>query len=398
MPVSWKSHARSILTGALLIPASMSVTSAESYISVVLPQGSLANDAVELGPDGKIYCTYCWLANETRQILRTTPEGDMEVFATLDPDDCTLGMAFDGDGNLYAANLAQDEVLRFTPDGTKSTFSADALLDEPADLEFHPSGSGDLYVANHGSGTIVFVRPDGTVETFYDGPLVTAPHCLTFGTDGELYVGNQDASVTRISPDGTATVYAQLPGVGYLDAANGRLFACVLSRHRIYEVLADGSIVTVAGTGAPGFAEGPGDSTPLHSPNGIIVSADAATLYASSGFGNGLFRVDLMDVASSPTPEDKVTGSRLLPVSPNPMSDRVEIRLRASTAETAELSIYDTQGRRVRQLARRELSAGDHSIVWDGADDAGGRLPAGVYQLSLRTDSGTDSRSIVLGR
>ncbi|MCA9757998.1 MAG: T9SS type A sorting domain-containing protein [Candidatus Eisenbacteria bacterium] len=398
MPLSWKSHARSILTGAVLIPASMTVTSAESYISVVLPQGSLANDAVELGPDGKIYCTYCWFGNETRQILRTTPEGDAEVFATLEPDDCTLGMAFDGNGDLYSANLATGEVLRFAPDGTRSTFSTDPLLDQPADLEFHPSGNGDLYVANHGNGAIVFVHPDGSVETFYDGPLVTAPHCLTFGTDGELYVGNQDASVTRISPDGNATLYAQLPGVGYLDAANGRLFACVLSRHRIYEVFADGSIATLAGTGSAGFAEGPGDTTPLHSPNGIIVSADAHTIYASSGFGNGLFRVDLTDAASSPTPEEKTTGSRLLPVSPNPMSERVDIRLHTSTAEIAELSIYDAQGRRVRQLARRELSAGIHSISWDGADDAGGRLPAGVYQLHLRTDSGTDSRSIVLGR
>ena len=55
-------------------------------------------------------------------------------------------------------------------------------------------------------------------------------------------------------------------------------------------------------------------------------------------------------------------------------------RLVASArSETAMLEIYDVSGRRVRHI-RGSMLAG---FIWDGRDDAGWLLPAGVYVQRL---------------
>jgi len=61
------------------------------------------------------------------------------------------------------------------------------------------------------------------------------------------------------------------------------------------------------------------------------------------------------------------------------------IRMRISVAERGpvELDVYDIAGRRVRNLLRTELDAGDRWVDWDGTSDDGERLPTGVYQVKL---------------
>lgn len=68
-------------------------------------------------------------------------------------------------------------------------------------------------------------------------------------------------------------------------------------------------------------------------------------------------------------------------------SRQVRMRISLAAREPVELSVYDIAGRRVRALVRSELEAGDHFVGWDGASDAGARLPAGVYKVRLRAGS-----------
>ena len=44
-----------------------------------------------------------------------------------------------------------------------------------------------------------------------------------------------------------------------------------------------------------------------------------------------------------------------------------------------ELSIWNLRGVRVRALAGGSWAAGRHSLAWDGRDDTGRLLPAGMY-------------------
>ena len=59
------------------------------------------------------------------------------------------------------------------------------------------------------------------------------------------------------------------------------------------------------------------------------------------------------------------------------------------------MNIYDVAGRKVRNLADRVFPAGEHTLEWDGTDDAGGRVARGVYfvRSSVQKDAG---RIIVL--
>ena len=68
-----------------------------------------------------------------------------------------------------------------------------------------------------------------------------------------------------------------------------------------------------------------------------------------------------------------------------------------SVAKTGrvQVSIYDVTGRRIRNLAERVFPAGEHTLQWDGTDDAGGKVARGVYfvRSSVQKDAG---RIIVL--
>jgi hypothetical protein len=69
---------------------------------------------------------------------------------------------------------------------------------------------------------------------------------------------------------------------------------------------------------------------------------------------------------------------------PNPAFGRMRIPVNLGAmgaGRTAELSFHDILGRRVR-VWRLPLDAGD-AIEWDGSDDLGRRLPAGIYTAEL---------------
>ena len=65
---------------------------------------------------------------------------------------------------------------------------------------------------------------------------------------------------------------------------------------------------------------------------------------------------------------------------PNPFNPAVVIPLDLATdAAQMSLTVYDVLGRRVRQLWQGPLGAGSHRFSWDGRDEAGKAVAAGVY-------------------
>ena len=65
---------------------------------------------------------------------------------------------------------------------------------------------------------------------------------------------------------------------------------------------------------------------------------------------------------------------------PNPFNPAVVLPLDLATdAERVSLAVYDVLGRRVRQVWDGPLRAGSHRFVWDGRDEAGRAVAAGVY-------------------
>ena len=56
------------------------------------------------------------------------------------------------------------------------------------------------------------------------------------------------------------------------------------------------------------------------------------------------------------------------------------VRPNKQGVELLDLGIYDANGKAIRFLSKSEkYSKGNHAIVWDGKDETGIRIPAGVY-------------------
>jgi len=82
-------------------------------------------------------------------------------------------------------------------------------------------------------------------------------------------------------------------------------------------------------------------------------------------------------------------------VAPNPARGPATIRFDLPQAGPVRLSVFNAAGRLVRRLESGVRPAGSHVAVWDGYDDRGAPLPAGIYFAALDTPGGATSSKIV---
>jgi flagellar hook assembly protein FlgD len=87
---------------------------------------------------------------------------------------------------------------------------------------------------------------------------------------------------------------------------------------------------------------------------------------------------------------------RFLPNVPNPFNPATILQLDVPAAAGVVVEIYDARGRRVRRLHAGVLAAQRHAFVWDGCDDQGRGLPAGVYWSRAATADLVTSRKLTL--
>jgi PKD repeat protein len=81
---------------------------------------------------------------------------------------------------------------------------------------------------------------------------------------------------------------------------------------------------------------------------------------------------------------------------PNPFNPSTQIRFSLAHAGHVSLKLYDAAGRCVRTLVDDTRSAEEHTVTWDGRDDAGAGVAAGVYLYKLQTDDDSQTRRMVL--
>jgi DNA-binding beta-propeller fold protein YncE len=153
--------------------------------------------------------------NEASVIYRFAPDGTQSTFGDVPGQG--YGLAFDSEGNLYAADFGDQTVYLFTPAGTRTVFIGPSAFDPdqgPAGLAF--DRFDNLFVSteiagNPGGGdTILTFAPDGTGSTFASG--LNEPRGLAFDRAGNLFVAEIPAATTgnilKFAPDGTYTVFA----------------------------------------------------------------------------------------------------------------------------------------------------------------------------------------------
>ena len=99
-----------------------------------------------------------------------------------------------------------------------------------------------------------------------------------------------------------------------------------------------------------------------------------------------------VDVAVLAPELPKVT--MLNPAMPNPFRHMVALGFSLSHGGPAELSIYSVDGRRARTLVSGTQEAGNHRYTWDGLDDSGHPMAAGVFYVHFVAGSVKSTRVI----
>lgn len=110
--------------------------------------------------------------------------------------------------------------------------------------------------------------------------------------------------------------------------------------------------------------------------------------------GCGVVAVDAGDSPGSRS------GASITAIVPNPSTghSRIEYSFKDGAAAPIKLEVYDAGGRLVRHLAAGSRGGALGTCTWDGCDDRGLAVPAGVYQFRLRTPARESTGRLVIVR
>jgi sugar lactone lactonase YvrE len=105
---------------------------------------------------------------------------------------------------------------------------------------------------------------------------------------------------------------------------------------------------------------------------------DLASTHVASGVDTSLALVGVGGVAGA------TARGLSLRATPNPFGSVTTLAFRIAHATRVEVDVHDVTGRRVRRVTSARLEAGDRQVIWDGRDDAGAAVAAGVYLARVR--------------
>jgi hypothetical protein len=112
---------------------------------------------------------------------------------------------------------------------------------------------------------------------------------------------------------------------------------------------------------------------------------------------DGWYVDDVHVFADQPTGVDDAAVSEVsLGNFPNPFRPTTSVKYSIPNTADVELSIYDVSGRLVRALVSNPShAAGRYSVPWDGRDNAGRPVAAGVYFARLTVDNDSSASKMV---
>ncbi len=83
---------------------------------------------------------------------------------------------------------------------------------------------------------------------------------------------------------------------------------------------------------------------------------------------------------------------------PNPSGGGVRFAIRLESRAETRVAVHDLTGRRIRRIADESFAAGSHTLAWDGRDESGAAVAAGVYLLRVENAAGHDVRKVTIVR
>jgi len=288
-----------------------------------------------------------------RRIVRLHDGGNALTWSGEVRHDADVLTSLDADrwGNVYAAAPRQGAVHKFSA-SLEPLATVREGLDRPRG--FHVPFAN---VNDHRTGTVARVgQPTGVTVAEWSASSGIAKWNLGVEVSG-LEVVAQDGPAARFLLGDRATVTIEI-----IDLTSARRVA-----RRVTEPLNPGMHVVALFPDAIPDVPATAD---------LMVKITAVSSYAGGQSHVAQTRFRLNGAGPGALPARAV----LFGSSPNPAAPttRISFLLPATPGGRVALSVHDAQGRRVRTL-RGDFAAGLNEVMWDGTDDRGRALQAGVY-------------------
>lgn len=146
------------------------------------------------GPDGRLYASDA-IVNSVFIFRNLLPEGELKSLAK------PLGIAVDGQGNIYVGNDDWRNVEVYDPSGVKQREIGAGEIRMPNDLAF--DRDGNLYVADSRADAVKVFDPGGALLRTVGGDRLLFPVALAIGYRGssgagEIYVADKGHAAIQV--------------------------------------------------------------------------------------------------------------------------------------------------------------------------------------------------------
>ncbi len=129
----------------------------------------------------------------------------------------------------------------------------------------------------------------------------------------------------------------------------------------------------------------------------VLPVGSEVEIQITGSVGDGDFLgYDYIRVIEPPDSKDSQEPTIVFESNPNPFTNETEVRLSVPDDRPVNVGIYNVAGQRVRLLTPEITEAGRAVLSWDGTDDHGRRLPAGIYFLRVETHRVASSHKIIM--
>jgi len=143
-------------------------------------------------------------------------------------------------------------------------------------------------------------------------------------------------------------------------------------------------------------------------PHNVVISPDWVVRYTYFGYEKSA----LIQTIETWLPQTSVKGGEpsagpkeftLSAAYPNPFvpgesASEVQVYLRVPGSKKVEVAVFDLRGRMVRTLFRGPVHSGGMTLAWNGKDQNGNLVPAGVYVIRAVASGTVRAKRVVIFR
>lgn len=268
------------------------------------------------------------------------------------------GIAVDGVGNAFVTGYTRSANFPVTSGAYDTSFNGGT--NDPFVTKVNVAGTALVYstfLGGSGYDEGYDIAIDGSGNVYVVGYTLSSDYPVTDAAYDTSVNGDKDVFVTELNGSGTGLIYSSFLGGSGADVGKGI-------------AVGDSCKVFVTGYATSGYP----------TTNGAY----------DTGFNGGEYDAfvtklnlvsDISAVESSP-----VTFMVSQPY-PNPFNPSTTLRFETPQTLDVEVAMYNILGQKIRVLHNGTLSAGSHSLVWDGRNDGGVVASSGVYFYTVKAGS-----------